>query len=219
MIQNWIPESFMVQVDKDKGKFLCNCKGFEFEGFLCQHAIKVMDHMGYEHLPQEYILKRWCKDANIDAKRPVMDRLKELEESEALRAFRRATIRQEWRELEDLAITSNDAFDYVRSIIVDAKNEVIAMVNIEETLMALPPPNIDVQTEQDKEDKGHKYVVDPPLSRCKGRKKRPSRFKPAVEINARQRRTCSYCHNKEAHNIRTCPKVLKLHYLLIFNFS
>jgi hypothetical protein len=148
-----------------------------------------MDHVGYEHLPQEYILKRWCKYANIDAKRSVMDMLKELEESETLRAFRRATIMQEWRELEDLAITCNDVFDYVRSIISDVKNEVMAMVNMEETPMALPPPsNKDVQTKQDKEDKDYKYIVDPPLSRCKGRNKRPSRFKLAVEINARQKK-------------------------------
>jgi hypothetical protein len=87
-----------------------------------------------------------------------------------------------------LAITSNDVFDYVRSIIGDAKNEVMAMVNMEKTPMTLPPPsNTDVQTEQDKKDKDYKYIVDPPLSRCKGRNKRPSRFKLAVEMNARQK--------------------------------
>jgi hypothetical protein len=58
-------------------------------------------------------------------------------------------------------------------------------------------------------DKASTYL-DPPLSQCKGRKKRLTRFQPTVEKVARQRRTCSYCHNKEAHNIRTCPKVIIL---------
>lgn len=68
----------MIEVDKVNERFSCNCKGFEFEGFLCQHAIKVLHHVGFEHLPKQYILKRWCKDANANAKRPVGERSMDL---------------------------------------------------------------------------------------------------------------------------------------------
>jgi MULE transposase domain/FAR1 DNA-binding domain/SWIM zinc finger len=219
LIKNWIPESYMVDVDIDNENFSCNCKGFEFEGFLCQHALKVMQHLGCEHLPKKYIMKRWCKNANACAKKSVKERIEELGESEALRTFRRATIRPELRELEDMAVTSNNAFVFVKSIIDKAKNEVMPMVDME----ALPSPFEIVEGEKneqnkDKEqNKDHEQLyVDPLLSKCKGRKKRPARFIPTIENITKKRRTCSYCHTKQAHNIRTCPKVIKFHNISLF---
>jgi hypothetical protein len=55
---------------------------------------------------------------------------------------------------------------------------------------------------------GQQLVIDPSLSQCKGRKKRPARFKPVVEIIVKKDRTCSYFHTKQAHNIRTCSKIM-----------
>jgi SWIM zinc finger len=81
LIKNWIPELYMIDVDKDNERYSCNCKGFEFEGFLCQHTLKVMQHLGCEHLPKHYILKRWCKDANAGAKKPIDERIMKLGES------------------------------------------------------------------------------------------------------------------------------------------
>jgi SWIM zinc finger len=73
-VHNWIPESYVVDVNRANEIFLCNCKGFEFEGFLCQHGIKVLHHVGLEHLPKRYILHRWCKEANSNVKRSVVER-------------------------------------------------------------------------------------------------------------------------------------------------
>jgi hypothetical protein len=57
-------------------------------------------------------------------------------------------------------------------------------------------------------NEGHQLVIDPPLSQCKGRKKRPACFKPVVETIVKKSRTYSYYHTKQAHNIRTCPKII-----------
>ncbi|XP_078170914.1 protein FAR1-RELATED SEQUENCE 9-like [Carex rostrata] len=207
-ICNWVPENYMVEVDKDNERFSCNCKGFEFEGFLCQHAIKVMHHVGIEHLPSHYIIKRWCKEAN--AKRFVVERSMDIGESEALRAFRKATLHQELKELEDLASQSGAAFRVARSRISEIKNEVRPMVA--EIIELLAPNEIvekaEVEMEDvDKEDRdeGGVRYLDPPMSQCKGRKKRPVRFKSIVETIAKQGINCGYCHAK-SHNIRTCPK-------------
>jgi hypothetical protein len=35
VIKNWIHESYMVKIDKENKRFSCNCKGYEFEDFLC----------------------------------------------------------------------------------------------------------------------------------------------------------------------------------------
>ncbi|XP_022890310.1 protein FAR1-RELATED SEQUENCE 5-like [Olea europaea var. sylvestris] len=45
----------------------CNCMKFEHVGFLCSHALKVLDHQNIKVVPFHYILKRWTKDARIES--------------------------------------------------------------------------------------------------------------------------------------------------------
>ncbi|XP_058181919.1 protein FAR1-RELATED SEQUENCE 7-like [Rhododendron vialii] len=44
----------------------CSCMKFEFVGFLCCHALKVLDHRNIKVVPAHYILKRWTRDATIE---------------------------------------------------------------------------------------------------------------------------------------------------------
>ncbi|XP_015627310.1 protein FAR1-RELATED SEQUENCE 5 isoform X1 [Oryza sativa Japonica Group] len=39
----------------------CSCRKFETLGFLCSHALKVLDTMDIKYMPDRYILKRWTK--------------------------------------------------------------------------------------------------------------------------------------------------------------
>ncbi|KAL6634206.1 hypothetical protein ACP70R_026877 [Stipagrostis hirtigluma subsp. patula] len=41
----------------------CSCRKFETLGFLCSHALKILDTMDIKYLPDRYILKRWTKYA------------------------------------------------------------------------------------------------------------------------------------------------------------
>lgn len=41
----------------------CSCRRFETLGFLCSHALKILDTMDIKYLPDRYILKRWTKYA------------------------------------------------------------------------------------------------------------------------------------------------------------
>ncbi|XP_052152132.1 protein FAR1-RELATED SEQUENCE 12-like [Oryza glaberrima] len=41
----------------------CSCKKFERNGFLCSHALKILDAMDIKYLPDRYIMKRWTKYA------------------------------------------------------------------------------------------------------------------------------------------------------------
>ncbi|XP_061364286.1 protein FAR1-RELATED SEQUENCE 5-like [Gastrolobium bilobum] len=41
----------------------CSCKMFESVGLLCLHALKVLNFHNIFHIPSQYILKRWTKDA------------------------------------------------------------------------------------------------------------------------------------------------------------
>ncbi|XP_051217011.1 protein FAR1-RELATED SEQUENCE 5 [Lolium perenne] len=39
----------------------CSCRKFETLGFLCSHALKILDTMDIKYLPDCYLLKRWTK--------------------------------------------------------------------------------------------------------------------------------------------------------------
>ncbi|XP_042057497.1 protein FAR1-RELATED SEQUENCE 5-like [Salvia splendens] len=56
---------FLVAYNSFDGTVSCNCMKFEHVGFLCSHALKVLDHQNIKVVPHYYILKRWAKDARI----------------------------------------------------------------------------------------------------------------------------------------------------------
>jgi zinc finger SWIM domain-containing protein 3 len=41
---------------------ICSCMKYEYVGFLCSHALKVLDHRNIKVVPSRYISKRWTQD-------------------------------------------------------------------------------------------------------------------------------------------------------------
>ncbi|KAK2994486.1 hypothetical protein RJ640_021291 [Escallonia rubra] len=73
---------FEVMYDKVGLEVRCICSCFNFKGFLCRHALSVLDYNGIEEIPSQYILPRWRKDFrrmyipdigsnNVDISNPV----------------------------------------------------------------------------------------------------------------------------------------------------
>ncbi|KMT00641.1 hypothetical protein BVRB_9g219340 [Beta vulgaris subsp. vulgaris] len=54
--------SFEVMYDKATVEVRCVCGGFNLNGYLCRHALSVLNHNGVEEIPFSYILQRWRKD-------------------------------------------------------------------------------------------------------------------------------------------------------------
>ncbi|KAG8378594.1 hypothetical protein BUALT_Bualt07G0001800 [Buddleja alternifolia] len=44
----------------------CICSLFNFKGYLCRHALNVLNYNGVEEIPPQYILPRWNKDYKRD---------------------------------------------------------------------------------------------------------------------------------------------------------
>lgn len=44
----------------------CSCSLFQYKGFLCRHAILVLQKSGITSIPSHYILKRWTKEAKAN---------------------------------------------------------------------------------------------------------------------------------------------------------
>ncbi|XP_041990175.1 protein FAR-RED ELONGATED HYPOCOTYL 3-like isoform X1 [Salvia splendens] len=56
-------QEFIVTLNDLKSEVSCICRLFELKGFLCRHAMIVLQICGISTIPSQYILKRWTKDA------------------------------------------------------------------------------------------------------------------------------------------------------------
>nr|XP_028963965.1 protein FAR-RED ELONGATED HYPOCOTYL 3 isoform X3 [Malus domestica] len=56
-------EDFIVTWNEMKTEVSCVCCLFEYKGYLCRHALIVLQICGLSAIPSHYVLKRWTKDA------------------------------------------------------------------------------------------------------------------------------------------------------------
>lgn len=54
---------YIVSWNEMKSEISCLCRLFEYKGYLCRHALIVLQICGVSAVPPQYILKRWTKDA------------------------------------------------------------------------------------------------------------------------------------------------------------
>lgn len=68
---------FMVSWDHSKLDVSCSCRSYEYKGYVCRHAIVVLQMSGVFEIPSKYILQRWT---NVALSRHAMsDRLDEVQ--------------------------------------------------------------------------------------------------------------------------------------------
>ncbi|KAK4252926.1 hypothetical protein QN277_011053 [Acacia crassicarpa] len=53
---------FEVMYDKAGVEVRCGCNCFNFKGYLCGHALCILNYNGVQEIPCQYILSRWRKD-------------------------------------------------------------------------------------------------------------------------------------------------------------
>ncbi|XP_031101640.1 protein FAR-RED ELONGATED HYPOCOTYL 3-like [Ipomoea triloba] len=57
-------QDFMVIVNEDKPEEVsCTCHLFELKGYVCRHVMVVLQIRGISTIPQQYVMKRWTKNA------------------------------------------------------------------------------------------------------------------------------------------------------------
>ncbi|XP_010532502.1 PREDICTED: protein FAR-RED ELONGATED HYPOCOTYL 3 [Tarenaya hassleriana] len=56
-------QDFVVTWNQTKSQVSCICRLFEYKGYLCRHALNVLQRCHLSSIPSRYILKRWTKDA------------------------------------------------------------------------------------------------------------------------------------------------------------
>ena len=61
---NSIPnKKYMVTLDSSTAMVSCSCRKFDSMGILCSHALRVYNVKSILKIPDQYILKRWSKNA------------------------------------------------------------------------------------------------------------------------------------------------------------
>jgi zinc finger SWIM domain-containing protein 3 len=60
-------KEYMVIGDRTHQTSKCSCGQFNRIGILCAHALKVLDLMNIKLIPEQYILKRWTREARSGA--------------------------------------------------------------------------------------------------------------------------------------------------------
>ena len=65
-------EDFIVKWDASTKEISCLCRSFEFNGFLCRHALCTLHSLGVFSISSCYILKRWIKDVRTKFKKDSM---------------------------------------------------------------------------------------------------------------------------------------------------
>lgn len=58
-------QSSIVSWKEEELRICCSCRSFEYKGFLCRHALLVLQMSSVSSIPCHYILKRWTKDAKV----------------------------------------------------------------------------------------------------------------------------------------------------------
>ncbi|KAK6235629.1 hypothetical protein QUC31_019360 [Theobroma cacao] len=70
-------QNYMVEWNESKSDIYCSCHSFEYKGYLCRHAIVVLQMSGIFSIPSKYILQRWTNAAL--SRRPISQKLDEVQ--------------------------------------------------------------------------------------------------------------------------------------------
>ncbi|XP_014514273.1 protein FAR1-RELATED SEQUENCE 5 [Vigna radiata var. radiata] len=62
---------YTVTFNSSDGTVVCSCMKFDRVGFLCDHALKVLDQRNIKVVPPQYILERWTEDARMGNLREI----------------------------------------------------------------------------------------------------------------------------------------------------
>ncbi|XP_048498601.1 protein FAR-RED IMPAIRED RESPONSE 1 isoform X1 [Beta vulgaris subsp. vulgaris] len=117
-------ETFFVAWDETKSQVSCLCRSFEYKGFLCRHAMLVLQICGISSIPSQYILRRWTKDAKT---RQLM-----VEGTERLqtRAQRYVSLCKQAIGLSEEGSLTQDSHSIALRTLVDTLKNCVSMNNI-----------------------------------------------------------------------------------------
>ncbi|XP_050368937.1 protein FAR1-RELATED SEQUENCE 3-like [Argentina anserina] len=96
---------YTVQFNFDNMTVSCSCQMYESMGWLCRHALRVLNVKHITKIPAQYILKRWTKDAKKGVETNIMQQQVKMKSTVTL--CRNSLIRKAYGIINKGAETSN----------------------------------------------------------------------------------------------------------------
>ncbi|XBI98560.1 hypothetical protein VPH35_018783 [Triticum aestivum] len=127
--KRWCKVNYEVDVDRESDTYICECGMFEHSGILCRHILKVMLHVKLHTIPNQYILKRWTRNARDN----LPKHLKCYQEDASVQVsqtFRHNLIYVKALELAKLANTAVPTFQHAINKFHEMQGELLKMIAI-----------------------------------------------------------------------------------------
>ncbi|KAK3009374.1 hypothetical protein RJ639_013791 [Escallonia herrerae] len=70
-------QDYSVEWNESKSEIGCSCRSFEYKGYLCRHAVVVLQMSGVFSIPFRYILQRWTNAAT--SRHSISERVDEVQ--------------------------------------------------------------------------------------------------------------------------------------------
>ncbi|XP_047330482.1 protein FAR-RED ELONGATED HYPOCOTYL 3 isoform X2 [Impatiens glandulifera] len=123
-------QEFIVTWNKLKSEVFCLCRSFEFKGFLCRHALIVLQIcVGMPEIPSKYLLNRWMKEAKSKREVTVVT-----EEAQS-RLQRYNEICQRAMKLGEEGSLSQDSYNFAIRALEDAFGKCVTINNCDKNVV------------------------------------------------------------------------------------
>ncbi|KAL5711408.1 hypothetical protein ACHQM5_021868 [Ranunculus cassubicifolius] len=198
---NKATKEYTVTWDGSKCTVSCICRLFEFQGFLCRHAMVVLFAAGVYEIPPSYILKRWTKDAKVtDVFDEACGEVREDGPEYIAKCFSDLSV--DCMKVAEKGSMSKEKYKAAKKILKDAL-EMLSSIDLKDDC----PSNQNIGNRSQTISTLQNVVIrDPEVSKSKGRK----RIKSGPEMSNTKSKPyqCSHC-KETGHNILKCKKKLE----------
>lgn len=153
-------QNYVVEWNKSSSDICCSCRSFEYKGYLCRHAIVVLQMSGVFSIPPKYVLQRLTNAAM--SRHPISERLDEVQFK--VRRFndlcRRAII------LGEEGSLSQESYYIALSAIKEALKQCTNMSSVENDVRpdALASHVCNAEVEQQSSNAHNKKLPDPRMT-------------------------------------------------------
>ncbi|KAL6269599.1 hypothetical protein ACE6H2_026510 [Prunus campanulata] len=183
--------------DKDANKAYCSCKGFEFWGIPCRHILAFLRMKQVEHLPDNYIVKRWLQSAKCGVVYDKND--KEVKDCvDGLVFVKRSKLCKVAGEFIDSALLCDEGFEMLENSFDDIRGKLTRLLSSRVRVEEEPNGEVGTSSSQVRIKDPHRVKPKGHARRVKGQKEK------AAEGHKRR---CSECR-KTDHDRRSCPKLV-----------
>ncbi|XP_043703502.1 protein FAR1-RELATED SEQUENCE 5-like isoform X2 [Telopea speciosissima] len=102
----------------------CSCRMFTSEGMLCRHVLAVFKATNVFTLPPHYILKRWTRNAKVEAELDIITPVEMQANSQKAKSLQYNVLLQEAIKCAEEGVASDHSFKVALSALREARNKI-----------------------------------------------------------------------------------------------